>query len=365
MQAILILTSCFISVCFGAECVFNNNKKSYFCTGITDKFPNKYYGNYHLKCVGCNIPIFKPDTFPENGGLTSLNISESGIQKIEPMAFSSLPTLSYLYLQNNIIQSVLPDAFFGLRELYELHLEDNHLNQLQRHFLNGFESVTVYLNNNQLKEIPPRVFEGIFSVLALNLSHNNIGILHVDSFQYLSMLEVLDMNNNNLCYIPLGAFQHLLNLKDLDLSHNKLTAFSYGELSGLRSVVSFNLGYNEFQEIGESTIHAFASLTNLAHLDLSGISGPLFLDTYSVVTYVPTLKSLTLNDNLWDCQTLAYTIQYLKTKNIDPFLKSPRHYDVSNINGIACSLAKVTEKLSFPKFLERAKWVVNKTTRYC
>ncbi|KAF5301693.1 hypothetical protein FQR65_LT08780 [Abscondita terminalis] len=342
-------------------CTFNHSKRTYFCSGITDQFPTMFYGAFNVKCTDCLIPVFRAGTFPTQSDVPSFNLTKSGIQNITTDAFTLLPKLNYLYLQHNMIFSIEPDAFATLQQLYELNLEHNQLGRLTSGIFNGINAVSVMLNHNYLKDIPENAFEGVKGIMALNISFNQIGILHMNSFKGLKNTEILDLQHNHICYIPLGLFQHLQVLKDLNLKGNRLRACVPGTFSGLKSLLSINLANNDFSEFDPSVMLPMGKISNL---DISR-NNLYYLDAHSVRMNAPTLRTLIINDNLWSCSILTNLIQYFKSVNIDTTSMDVGRYDVTNINGVVCSIGSINYAMQFEKYLELVKINTTSSVNYC
>ncbi|KAF2899938.1 hypothetical protein ILUMI_06245 [Ignelater luminosus] len=333
----------------------------------------KQYGGDPSKTAGIpeNIDVVRKlmmkdrhvssETFPIQAELVSFNASDSGIQNITEKAFAVLPMLQYLYLQGNKISGISPEAFVNLRQLYELDLDNNQLTELTPRSFHGVESVSVSISHNRIKQIYKNTFEGVLGIMALNLSYNQIAILHTESLKGLENLEILDLQHNKLCYIPLGIFQYVQTIKDLNLSGNKIRAFSPGTFSGLKNLLSLNLAENEFSEFDASALLPLAKISNL---DISN-NGLYYLDAHSVHTNAPTIRTLTINDNLWSCSLLTNLVQFFKSVNIDTLENTCGRYDVTNINGVACSIEPINVKISFEKFLHDVTEQTKRNVNFC
>ncbi|XP_065159276.1 leucine-rich repeat-containing protein 15-like [Atheta coriaria] len=330
-----------------ASCDYMPENRQYDCRNIVDKFPNVFYGNYHLKCTDCSLPVFKKEAFPHNNDLISFNMTNSDIQAIAKDAFQHLTTLQYIYLQNNALKRIDEGAFNGLRQIFELHLDHNEIKDLKHGFVNGFEANSLFLSHNLIEEVPNKVFEGIYGAMTLDLSHNKISTLHKDSFEFLKGLEYLDLQGNKLCNLPLGVFKHIRLLKDLNLSENHFKRFHLGTFSGLPNLYALNLTHNPLAVVDPAML---TSMENISVLDVTD-TGIDFVDAMEIHGSAPQLKHIGLADNLWNCRVLQNIIQYLRTKQM--VVMEHHHYDVTNIKGIACTNQAITgERIPFDVFLK-------------
>lgn len=342
------------------ECSYEHSVRTYTCKNVFDVFPKQFYGNYHLKCDKCFIPIFSAETFPYENSLITFNVSNSRIQLVTEKAFSNLGNVQYIYLDGNNLQNISEDAFNGLHLVYELHLEKNKLKELTVGFLIGLEANSVLLNENSIEEIKGDTFTGVLSILILDLSFNKIHLLHSKSFQYLDALEHLILNNNKICHLPLGVFSQLQALIFLNLANNKLRALDIASLSGLTNLITLNISGNNIADFDGA---ALLPLLRVSHLDISR-NYLFYLDPYALRLNAPTLRVLTMEDNLWSCNVLKNILQYFKsvsTKIANNFY----HYDVQNVMGIACTDVIVTEKIEFEVYMKTVKKDTDKYRNVC
>lgn len=342
------------------QCDYNHDVRTFDCKNIFDVFPKKFYGNYHLKCSKCLIPIFSAETFPHENSLVSFNVSYSKIQIVSINAFSNLGNVQYLYLQGNDVFNISEDAFNGLHLVYELHLEKNKLKTLNPGFLRDLEAVSVTMNENLIEELKADVFEGVLNVLILDLSWNHINLLHVKSFHHLDGLESLVLNNNKICHLPLGVFGNLETLKHLNLANNKLRNLGIAAFSGLQNLVTLNISGNSLVDFDGA---ALLPLFRILHLDVSK-NFLFYLDPYALRLNAPSLKTLTIEDNLWSCNVLKNLLQYFKSVSTK-IANNVNRYDMQNIMGIACTDVIVTEKVDFDVYLKTVYTDSKKYHNYC
>lgn len=342
------------------ECTYEHDVRTFFCKNIISTFPKKFYGNYHLKCNSCTIPIFSQETFPYENQLVSFNASESQIQIVTERAFSNLGNVQYIYLQANKIRNVSRNAFYGLRQVYELHLEKNSLKDLSAGFLGHLEANSVVLSENRIEELKDDVFEDVLSILALDLSSNRISRLGSRSFRHLDGLEYLMLNDNAICHIPLGLFESLTALTNLNLADNRLRSVGVATFSGLRDLVKLNLSGNAIVEFDASTLLPFS---HIAHLDVSRNS-LFYLDPYALRLNAPTLRVLTLEGNLWSCGVLKNVLQYFKSVSTK-VVNNLYYYGVQNIIGIACTDAIITEQIDRKVYMQTVEKDTEKYLNVC
>ncbi|XP_050730735.1 leucine-rich repeats and immunoglobulin-like domains protein 2 [Eriocheir sinensis] len=138
-----------------------------------------------------------------------------------------------------------PNAFQGLPVLQTLYLRKLNLSSLPR--LGHLPALTeLFLSDNRISKVSAVSLEGLPRLLHLDLSRNRITRLSHTPFANVSLAR-LNLNRNLLTRLPPSAFRTLTSLAELKLSRNLLTPSA------------FNL-----------SDPAFANLTNLRILDLSG-----------------------------------------------------------------------------------------------
>lgn len=342
------------------ECDYDNSIRTYFCKNVHDVFPNKFYGNYHLKCVNCDIRTFTNSTFPYTNSLVSFNVSESNIRYIMPRAFSSLTSTQYIYLQNNDLLEVAPEAFWGLRQVYELHLENNEIVNLYPGILAEMEANSVDLSKNKIRELPNGAFEGSLGILMLDISQNNIRKINENAFLSLVNLEILNLEGNKICHLPLGLFKNLNTLRNLNLADNKLSKFAIGTFSGLKNLHILNLANNTLFNFDGNFL---LPLSQLSKLDISA-NGIYYFDANTLHVNVRTLRVLRLDDNILDCNLLMGIIQYFKSVSVD-VVNTVKRYHLQNIDGIACTEVAIRETAKLEDFLKVAQEDAKKSIAYC
>ncbi len=140
--------------------------------------------------------------------LLQLQITNAGLERLEPSHISGLTFLLHLNISFNAITSLKSRTFSALPNLLSIDFSYNLLHKL--------ESDT---------------FHGVHMVNTINLDHNNLQIISRCTFQHLRQLRVLKISHNKIAYLG----ENLLcgsNLKDLDISNNPLSGVDEASLLG-------------------------------------------------------------------------------------------------------------------------------------
>ncbi len=158
--------------------------------------------------------------------------------------------------------------FEKFTNLMELYLNDNQLSNLPAGVFSGLSSLKkLDLYRNQLSNLPAGVFSGLSSLMGLYLYRNQLSILPAGVFSGLSSLKKLDLYGNQLSDLPAGVFSGLTNLGDLQLGANQLSDLQAGIFSGLSSLYGLYLDDNKLSIL---PAEVFSDLSSLKYLSLYG-----------------------------------------------------------------------------------------------
>ena len=208
---------------------------------------------------------------PEHlAAVTQLDLSDSGIDALQPQDFRDLGRLQRLYLRGNSLTTLPPSLFHGLVRLEQLGLNSNRLRELPPELLAGLGSLEwLWLNENQLETLPDGVFSGLAELTNLSLEENSLTDLPAGVFSGLGSLEHLSLRGNSLSSLPDGVFGGLSNLSRLWMQENSLTALPDEVFRGLVNLWSLKLDHNLLGALGGGT---FLGLRNLRRLTLDSNS---------------------------------------------------------------------------------------------
>lgn len=208
---------------------------------------------------------------PEHlAAVTQLDLSDSGIDALQPQDFRDLGRLQRLYLRGNSLTTLPPSLFHGLVRLEQLGLNSNRLGELPPEVFAGLGSLEwLWLNGNQLETLPDGVFSGLAELTNLSLAENSLTDLPAGVFSGMGSLEHLSLLGNSLSVLPDGVFRGLSSLNQLWLQENSLTALSEEVFLGLVNLRSLKLDHNLLGALAGGT---FLGLRNLQRLTLDSNS---------------------------------------------------------------------------------------------
>ncbi|TNN49912.1 Trophoblast glycoprotein [Liparis tanakae] len=170
---------------------------------------------------GRNISTLQRGAFMSNGTelqMTTLSLSDNGIEALEPYAFLGLPRLHVLDLSHNQLEYISSRAFHGLPELRSLYLNHSILPAATEQLSNALNTLSLRnlhrleLAGNKLKSIPLLRFDvhNLHTLVLINNSIESIGGGNISMLYQQKRIRVyLDLNPFR-CNCELEAFYYWL-----------------------------------------------------------------------------------------------------------------------------------------------------------
>ena len=237
------------------------------------------------------------------GSLSTLQLSDLGIEQLPANTFDELTTLCVLFLNNNRLSALPAGLFDDLCNLSSLWLGRNDFVDVEDIFLTGSgrqqrcgpglaRLQSLDLHGNQLQRLRSDAFRSLPSVVELNLSENNLSVIDAGAFASLAELRTLYIDSNRLTAVSSAMFQGLTSLTTLDVDHNRLSDISSGAFQHLAALRALRLKGNEIRSVSAD---AWAGLEQLTKLELS--SNRLTAVNRSTFSGLCVLTKLDLADN--------------------------------------------------------------------
>nr|QNQ79665.1 toll-like receptor [Anadara sativa] len=200
-----------------------------------------------------------------NTTIKDLIMPNNKIHRIPERGFADIAKLVVLDLSASQITFVSDTAFDGLKALTNLLLNDNLLTNVPKNLPSTLQFL--YLNGNQLTQIPNLIFSNLSNLRRLYLGGNKINRLMENSFVGLTSLSILHLVSNNIATLPGQLFSSMVRLVSLELNKNNLkTIQKHPDLfSAMTSLEYLNMADNECSNI---PLELFKPLTALAYLHL-------------------------------------------------------------------------------------------------
>lgn len=258
--------------------------------------------------------ILKKGNFKLPGALISLNMSYSGVKKIETGAFDAMtrlktldlsnnnitildntftetPNLLYLNLSFNNITEIRNNTFAGLTKLYFLNISHCYIRRIRSNAFRPFYSIqTVDLSGNLFHQLSPFLFEGLPQLKRVYMRNMAVKFLGNSTFPNLPNLQDVQMQGGQVSVVGYKTFSELSSLGQLDLSslgikvvksvafykcpvmqvidlrRNKISHLESKTFFGLEGLTELHLSGNfiKFIEAG-----AFSTLINIQYIDIS------------------------------------------------------------------------------------------------
>ncbi|XP_019633884.1 PREDICTED: LOW QUALITY PROTEIN: uncharacterized protein LOC109477245 [Branchiostoma belcheri] len=173
-----------------------------------------------------------------------------------------------LYLNNNQISDVPANVFIGLAALEFLHLENNKITDdgIKESSSSGLPLLEgLYLSNNLLRQFPTIPTDLAEGLQRFDISGNPIRALPAGTFYGFSNLRDLFARRIGLTEMQTNSFFGLDSLETLYLEYNELTVIPTMALQNLRNLKKLYLRDNKVTDLTEK---AFFGLDSLELLDL-------------------------------------------------------------------------------------------------
>ncbi|XP_066995916.2 carboxypeptidase N subunit 2 [Anabrus simplex] len=225
--------------------------------------------------------------FKNRNALRTLNLTANGISAVTSQTFEPLINLKEVYLDSNNLRILDSNTFLNNNLLYLLTLNNNpfvsmpiltapslgwlelencNLTEIPPHvFDNMTELFYLSLDNNRLHVLPQEQFQKLTKLSYLHIRHNLLTKFDALTFKYNRMLQVLYLENNPLILPENSAFLVSSSLLILDLSFCNITFLPRRVFTKLPLLRSLKLNSNSLKEI---SFEILAKLKELKVLDL-------------------------------------------------------------------------------------------------
>ncbi|XP_018407810.1 PREDICTED: osteomodulin [Nanorana parkeri] len=218
--------------------MYCDNRKLKAIPQVPSRIQQLYLQNNEIETV--NMKSFINAT-----NLREINLSYNRLksQKIDHGVFAKSPHLLQIYLNNNELEEI-PSPFSASIE--RIFLGSNKINRIKEQDLQGLVNVTMLdLCNNRIESIKGKTLSKLTKLMQLNICNNKLNSMPANlspSVMYLSL------ENNSISKIPDDYFTKLSNIIAIRLSQNKLEEVAMN-IFNLPQLMELNLGHNKLKHI--------------------------------------------------------------------------------------------------------------------
>ena len=213
----------------------------YNCPKLT-RLPDFYY----------NLPNVQAFNLARNKGISAAQLRDDW----EQMATSKIgKTLQILYLSHNNLEEF--PASWALRNMLKLgllDLADNNIKKVHA-FGKEVELASLYLNNNQIEEIPADLCGFSDNTESLNFSYNKLKkIPNIFDASSIHVMGSVDFSNNEISGVDnVGGYKGI-NASTVSLANNKLAKFPSELISAGSPIITLDLSGNHMTSIPKGSI---------------------------------------------------------------------------------------------------------------
>lgn len=213
----------------------------YNCPKLT-RLPDFYY----------NLPNVQAFNLARNKGISAAQLRDDW----EQMATSKIgKTLQILYLSHNNLEEF--PASWVLRNMLKLGLLDLANNNIKKVHAFGkeVELASLYLNNNQIEEIPADLCGFSDNTESLNFSYNKLKkIPNIFDASSIHVMGSVDFSNNEISGVDNAGGYKGINASTVSLANNKLAKFPSELISAGSLIITLDLSGNQMTSIPKGSI---------------------------------------------------------------------------------------------------------------
>ena len=213
----------------------------YNCPKLT-RLPDFYY----------NLPNVQAFNLARNKGISAAQLRDDW----EQMATSKIgKTLQILYLShNNLVEFPASWALRNMLKLGLLDLANNNIKKVHA-FGKEVELASLYLNNNQIEEIPADLCGFSDNTESLNFSYNKLKkIPNIFDASSIHVMGSVDFSNNEISGVDNAGGYKGINASTVSLANNKLAKFPSELISAGSPIITLDLSGNQMTSIPKGSI---------------------------------------------------------------------------------------------------------------
>nr|DBA18834.1 TPA: hypothetical protein GDO54_017037 [Pyxicephalus adspersus] len=225
--------------------------------------------------------------------IQQLYLQHNVIEEVKMKSFINATNLREINLSYNRLkfQNIDSGVFAKSPHLYQIYLNNNELEEIPSPFSTSIERI--FLGNNKINKIKEQDFQGLVNVTMLDLCNNVIESIKGKTLMKSTKLMQLNICNNKLSAMPANLPPSLMYLS---LENNSISKIHEDYFTKLPNLIAIRMSYNKLEEV---SLNMF-NLPQLMELNLGH-------NKLKRAFYVPrSLEHLYLHDN--EFETLNITL---------------------------------------------------------
>ncbi len=229
--------------------------------------------------------LMDPDVFKSVPKLQLLELSENSLSNIYPGTFRYLSLLKILKLTDNPLYTIR-EGVVDHETLEELDVTRCQLRYIDPKAFYSLKNANyIWLDHNELSDIPTRLFNNTEKVRILSITNNHLTRLRREMFKGLKGLQTLNLDYNHLTDVTEYSFQFIGGVTEITLTHNSITELYEHSFNDLKSLLTLDLSQNNITQVNK----AFSRFEKIQELNFEGNQ---FRDMNWFSFFYDTLKNL-------------------------------------------------------------------------
>ncbi|XP_030028439.2 protein artichoke [Manduca sexta] len=186
--------------------------------------------------------------------------------------FCNLPSLTEIFLNHNNILDVPMDSFLNSNKIKLIHLDKNCISYIHGESFSHLENlVKIHLEFNYLHQVPHNIFINNRNIIKIRLDNNMFSEINNHTLGSLINVNEIRFNNNKLKFISKYSFANSAKVEEIHLDHNEITFIESGAFTEMRDLKYLSLHNNYLINLNDVLPKSSSNLLTL-HLEFNSLS---------------------------------------------------------------------------------------------